>query len=41
MGSNSGEIWMTPLLPYLLITVKEIKFENVSLSDTQNLINVF
>ena len=32
---------MTQLLPCLLITVKAIKFEKVSLSDRQNLTTVF
>ena len=32
---------MTPLLPYLYITVKGIKFEKLSLSDRQNLRTVF
>ena len=31
---------MKPLLPYLLITVKAIKFEKVSLSDRKNLRSV-
>ena len=31
MGSNSAEIWMTLLFPDLLIIVKAIKFEKVSL----------
>ena len=33
MGSNSAEIWMAPLLPYLLITVKATNFEKVSFRD--------
>ena len=32
---------MTPRLPCLLITVKAISLEKVSLSDTQNLKSVF
>ena len=32
---------MTPLLPYLLVTLKEIKFQKVSHSDMQNIRNVF
>ena len=40
-GSSSAQIWMAPLLPYLLITVKAIKFEKVSLSDRQDLRTVF
>ena len=32
---------MTPLLPYILITVKAIKFQKVSLSDRQNITTVF
>ena len=41
IGSNSAEISMTLVLPYLLITVKEIKFEEVSLSHRQNIRNIF
>ena len=36
-----AEIQMGPLLPCILITVKAIKFEQVSLSDRQNLTTVF
>ena len=32
---------MTPPLPYILITVKAIKFQKVSLSDRQNITTVF
>ena len=32
---------MTSLLPYLLTTLQEMKFEKVSLSDKQNLRTVF
>ena len=31
------EIWMKARLPYLLIAVKAIDFQKVSVSDTQNL----
>ena len=34
---NTAEIWMTEPLPYLLIPLKEIQVEKVSLSDMQNL----
>ena len=39
--SNSAEIWMTRLLPDLLITVKVSKFEKVSPNDKHNLRTVF
>ena len=32
---------MTPILPYLLITLKDIKFEKDSLSDKQNIRTAF
>ena len=32
---------MTPILPYLLITLKDIKFEKDSLSDKQNIKTAF
>ena len=32
---------MTPLLPCLLITARAIKFEKITLSDRQNLKNLF
>ena len=41
MESNSAEIWMTPLLSYILITVKAIKFEKVSLSDREKTYDYF
>ena len=34
---NTAEIWMTEPLPYLLIPLKEIQVEKVSLGDMQNL----
>ena len=36
MGRNTVEMLMTAPLPYLLISVKEIQVERVSLSDMQN-----
>ena len=36
VGQNTVAILMAAPLPYLLITVKEVAFEIVSLSDTQN-----
>ena len=38
---NVLKIWMTPILPYLLITLKDIKFEKDSLSDKQNIRTAF
>ena len=35
--SNNGEIWRAAPFPYLLITVKKIELERVSLSDMPNL----
>ena len=34
------EIWMTAALPYLLITLKAIDLQKVSVSDMQNLKSV-
>ena len=34
---NTVEIWMTEPLPYLLIPLKEVQVEKVSLSDMRNL----
>ena len=31
-GPNTVEIWTTPPLPYLLITLKDIELEKTSLS---------
>ena len=36
-GPKYVEIWMTAALPYLLIAVKAIDLEKVSLSDMRNL----
>ena len=40
-GPKYVEIWMTALLPYLLINVKAIDLEKVSLYEIQNLKTVF
>ena len=40
-GTKYVEIWMTALLPYLLINVKAIDLEKVSLYEMQNLKTVF
>ena len=40
-GTKYVEIWMTALLPYLLINVKAIDLEKVSLYEIQNLKTVF
>ena len=34
---KSVEIWMKDPLPYLVIAVKQIELQKVSVSDTQNL----
>ena len=39
-GLKYVEIWMTAALPYLLLAVKAIDFQKVSVSDMQNLKNV-
>ena len=41
MGTKTNEISTTAPLPYLLITVKAIETEKVSLSDMQNLKTVW
>ena len=40
-GPNTVEIWTAPPLPYLLMTVKAIELEKISLSNMQSLKNVF
>ena len=40
-GPNTVEIWTTSPLPYLLITVKPIELDEMSLSDMQILKTVY
>ena len=37
MGQNIVEIWKAAPLPYLLISVKEVDFQKLHISDMKNL----